>query len=642
MALLDSVWVASFRFSEWERELDPRSGRVLWEQTSVARVMQADPFVGRPAEELLAEGFVRAGRDTTAYYVPDAEVLLSDAFLNAYCFRAEEGAPGEIGLAFWPLRRNRPWHAVEGVLWLDRGTAALKRLEFGYTNVPTAGEAAPTGGTLEFERLTNGAWVVGRWRLLMPRVAILNGSPTEDVARVRERGGEVLDATLDRTTQRLSSGGASLDGHLLREGQPVSGAVVYISGTERVDTTDVSGTFRLDAVPPGHWRVSWLAPGDMLASRVQPVEIQMTGRDTTLVLEELKTARDVRDVCPDFRRNRDTRAVQGVARSRMGIPLADEVVRLEDRTGRVVETYTDAAGRFDFCDVRPGSRVSIHRPDGAAVRYLAMRAGDVAKVDLRVSDDPASVALGDGIQSAGGSTEPSPDSGGGPAGPGRIVGTVVQALDGRPVEAALVEVVGAATQVLTNGSGRFFLPEVEPTLLTLRATFVGSDPIEDTVRVRPGELVQVRLAIGPVSLEPILVTARATGALAAVRWRAATSSFGVFVTAQELEAKSPRWMSDALRDVPGVRVIPQGTGRLGQLELRQCAPMVYLDAIPLTHIMNRRSASALGEAYEAINLVHPSSVEIIEVYRGASELPAEFGGSSGQCGAIVIWTKRGG
>ena len=49
----------------------------------------------------------------------------------------------------------------------------------------------------------------------------------------------------------------------------------------------------------------------------------------------------------------------------------------------------------------------------------------------------------------------------------------------------------------------------------------------------------------------------------------------------------------------------------------------------------------MREAYEAVNMIHPSSVEIIEVYRGPSELPAIFGGSTGQCGAIAMWTKRG-
>lgn len=40
-------------------------------------------------------------------------------------------------------------------------------------------------------------------------------------------------------------------------------------------------------------------------------------------------------------------------------------------------------------------------------------------------------------------------------------------------------------------------------------------------------------------------------------------------------------------------------------------------------------------------LVNPTEVATVEVYPSASEMPAEFGGSTGQCGSIVIWTRRG-
>jgi hypothetical protein len=42
----------------------------------------------------------------------------------------------------------------------------------------------------------------------------------------------------------------------------------------------------------------------------------------------------------------------------------------------------------------------------------------------------------------------------------------------------------------------------------------------------------------------------------------------------------------------------------------------------------------------AIAALSPSEVYGVEVYTGASQLPAEFN-QNGACGAFVVWTKRG-
>lgn len=35
-------------------------------------------------------------------------------------------------------------------------------------------------------------------------------------------------------------------------------------------------------------------------------------------------------------------------------------------------------------------------------------------------------------------------------------------------------------------------------------------------------------------------------------------------------------------------------------------------------------------------------IEAVEIYRGAGSVPGEFGGGDAACGAVVIWTRRGG
>jgi hypothetical protein len=57
---------------------------------------------------------------------------------------------------------------IEGVIWVDRTTAELQRLEFKYRRVPFDLVRGEYSGFAEFHRLEGGAWIIGRWRLTTP------------------------------------------------------------------------------------------------------------------------------------------------------------------------------------------------------------------------------------------------------------------------------------------------------------------------------------------------------------------------------------------------------------------------------------------------------------------------------------------
>jgi hypothetical protein len=43
------------------------------------------------------------------------------------------------------------------------------------------------------------------------------------------------------------------------------------------------------------------------------------------------------------------------------------------------------------------------------------------------------------------------------------------------------------------------------------------------------------------------------------------------------------------------------------------------------------------------NLVRPNEVQGVEVYNSTAGVPAEYGGAAGgDCGVVLVWTKRGG
>lgn len=135
------------------------------------------PFRTVGAHELATEGYVRPDPERIEYRSPDAEVLLSEQFMSSHCFRlgpSRTDALDWIGVAFTPARAPAPGRVdVTGVLWLDKRTAELRRLDFGYVGLSAAQDAAGAGGTVDYLRLETGIWLVNRWKLRMPRVSLV-------------------------------------------------------------------------------------------------------------------------------------------------------------------------------------------------------------------------------------------------------------------------------------------------------------------------------------------------------------------------------------------------------------------------------------------------------------------------------------
>lgn len=197
--------------------------------TSRAREQIVDlVFAATPPETIAVKGFVRPSSDGRAVYdMPNAETLLSDQFVDAHCFniRSSREHKDWIGVGFKPRRDVEGIADIRGVLWLERATAELRRLEFEYVNNPgeyrvcdltplvkmtpdRVGEVPPfkqpkpgcatfknnrsnrlgLGGHADFVRLPSGEWLVANWFVVTPpdeakirplpwRVKIVNRKP---------------------------------------------------------------------------------------------------------------------------------------------------------------------------------------------------------------------------------------------------------------------------------------------------------------------------------------------------------------------------------------------------------------------------------------------------------------------------------
>lgn len=390
-----------FRYDvvRWER--DQGAGGVVTRDVREPRTGVAElPFVSIPPEELSREGFIRRLPTGEAdYAAPDASVLLSDEFLDDHCFRVATGGDRSlVGLEFEPVA-GRTVPDVRGVLWLDRATAELRRVEYRYVNGPPESRDPRVGGSVEFERLRGGPWIVRRWAIRMPlaeRVTRETGAnpdrpalSTLNVTGVREGGGEVTSARLvgDASAPDAAVGGgapAMVEGVVWDSvaRAPLAGAHVFLSGTGAEAVAGADGRYRLEAPAGGSYTLTFTHPAlGPVASAVTPRTVTVAPGGTARAdLAVPAPARVTAALCPGEARRAFAGVVagrvRGVAPDSVAVRASwqrfDVAARTVGSTSGWTETRPDAAGLYVLCGVpeevpvevavRPARRGAQRRP----------------------------------------------------------------------------------------------------------------------------------------------------------------------------------------------------------------------------------------------------------------------------------------
>ena len=245
------------------RKLDVQTWRVLYETRNKVSTTIDRPFRSLPAEVLSVGGYVNLNQDgSTDYYAPDAEVLLSDTFLQDHCFKIQSPGSvehlGHIGLAFQPVpERKKP--DIKGVLWLDEKTSELKTLEFTYTWLPYELRPVDFGGVVSFFNLPGGKWIVRSGRIRMPEFSVpgVLDRPSNErpgsarLSRISEEGGAVPLGVLLGQAGRVY--GTVFTDTL--SPKPVPGITVALGGTNDSTVTASDGSFDLPFVQPGSYTI---------------------------------------------------------------------------------------------------------------------------------------------------------------------------------------------------------------------------------------------------------------------------------------------------------------------------------------------------------------------------------------------------
>lgn len=222
-----------------------------------------------------------------------------------------------------------------------------------------------------------------------------------------------------------------------------------------------------------------------------------------------------------------------------------------------------------------------------------------------------------------------------PDGLARFVGTVRSRQTGERVSGARVIVPSQERRTVTGDQGRFRLDSLAPGRHRVRIHYLGyeTNPRVVELRARHSTSVELWLDRTVLAVEDIRVevTEPRADPMAGFEQRR-DGGFGLFLDRGDIDRRNPSETSDLFRSLAGVSVT---ANRFGQARVTmgrfggRCSPDVWVDGT-LTAGM-------------PVDFIMPRSIVGIEVYRGSSEVPAQFNKPTTRgCGTIVIWTRNPG
>ncbi len=410
-ALETAVWAEdrgelTFTLTEYERTLDPRSLVTLASHTRTRSNVRLPPFRSLPARRLVTEGYAVVNRDSSVFHAPDATVLLSEEFRDAHCFglrREEAEGEARLGITFRPQGRSNVI-GIEGTLWLDEATAALRDVELQYRHVPLprGAERRRIGANLVFDRLPDGPFYVRDWwirfpvsgRPMRPVRTGLSVEPELVLVAYRQTGGRVGDAFAGGRTFGTMEGVVA---GVLRDsvsGEPLPGADIILRDWDDAAVflplppaaearysavTDEAGAFRMAGLPDGVFAVGVHHPKLRTAGvRLNETRVVVENRTSEPLELWTPSAETIfAQTCPGSAPYGSTGAVTGVARDpATGLPVPGVEIEVLWRAQRVrfvgrgvdVSERTESAdavsgehGQFVICRVPLGESVFVRQ-----------------------------------------------------------------------------------------------------------------------------------------------------------------------------------------------------------------------------------------------------------------------------------------
>ncbi len=294
----------------------------------------------------------------------------------------------------------------------------------------------------------------------------------------------------------------------------------------------------------------------------------------------------------------------------------------QERSGVVA---ADSTGRYRVCGVPTENFLLIQvQRDGQA--GLAVR--------LSIPDDVGFVVQTLSLSRSGSRSIASLDSARSDTAPGALLrgsaelSGVVRAPNGQPLGEAQVRVLEAAGMATTDPLGRFSLRDLPGGTQVLEVKRIGYLVGQLPVQLRNGtpttqDIQLVRI----VNLDSVRVVAERSRYGEFEENKRSFAGHGRFLTQTDIDRRRFLEMSELIHAMGGFRV--EGSGLKAKVFSTR-------GSVSLSNPNCEASIVIDGMTNQVINLVSPSDVGAIELYRGVTA-PGRY---SAPCGTIMIWTKR--
>jgi iron complex outermembrane recepter protein len=243
-----------------------------------------------------------------------------------------------------------------------------------------------------------------------------------------------------------------------------------------------------------------------------------------------------------------------------------------------------------------------------------------------------------------------------PAAAQSISGRVTAASTKQPVANADVMVLDQARSTVmrapTSGDGLFAFAALRPGNYFLRISVIGYKTSETSVlAVRDTTIrltIELQDSVLPVSGVTATVAARSRRLEGVGLYERQKDGRGLYLLRDEIEQRHAQRISQLVQGRAGLRVqavarsnasgITRGDlvmrgGMQASMRSAYCFPRLYLDGVLA------RPSSTSAPTLTLDELANPADIEAIEIYRSASQLPAEFSGADSSCGVVLIWTR---